>query len=967
MTNNNHNPFHMRAHKNVIRAVSLGAILAVIFTACSQEPLAPETPEKPETPTVSFGGGSAPSFQTGSFSGTTTVSFHASASWTVKIEGGTRAGDSWCSVTPMSGGAGTSSISISVDENTGTEDRSCTVDILCNGTAVASIPVVQQGSTETDAERRFLTELYRALGGEQWEDNTGWLSDQPVREWYGVTTDADGYVTGLSLDKNKLQGTLPSGFAFLSHLDSLHCKYNGISGPVPEDLRKTDLWEEAWGEVLYCNKVTLSDFRAMKQRLPDWLRGKRSKDKHTLFLQWDPRRGSQTDEEYGRYRQIIDSLIRKKHDGANIIGWCVGIPKQEYEDSLKSMHIPWSNTIESTYFPLKSPGPAWVIVDQDGIIVDTNLLWDTQDSGSGSGSNEEKQHEKSLQALARILSYFPEATHIRASLDCVKEIECGPGIFGEYALSRFIQHHTNGKEDYIRTEVITDEPWIYISGSTRDVTPASLITINGNPSVNSRVGVIRVRLYYCESVYDRATIYVRQRGVTCKVNTTGNFSSFTLLNGVGFNGVTGIGFPPYPSTEPFEMVSNADAIVTPSRENGFLDVIDADGFSTEGAAPGIRLYRKDDQFQFNLSYPSNRGLDYRGSYLYFVPVIEVIKDWNLGHKTSAAVDDGHGNALYRTVLTIQTPVVAVAEYDAYVAESIAPLNSKYKGYSLSKAYSDLSTRSVLTDHVEVYSNVSWDSWDMSLSDEEWQYNVVGEVHHEGDGRTVTTDGFSLYVNDYIKEKVYDARLGESVYRPEKLYDTRRTQMRVTVDLKDGKSPLLVDLADLYQAGVPVLVFTGIEADDCKEGEYVFQGKTYRFRNEVRLSYELYADTITKDFCAYADLNAYGSDFSSWLSLDMNGNRHVGYFYSDEGDSELTFDARVSMYNGAKVYAANTASVQFEVVTIPYSLPAHARAKAAPALISRSTRRVLRKPDVREITPRVAPAIREGLAHGMSKF
>ena len=49
-------------------------------------------------------------------------------------------------------------------------------------------------------------EFYNATGGANWTDNTSWLSEMPVGEWYGVTTDATGRVTELVLRENQLTG-----------------------------------------------------------------------------------------------------------------------------------------------------------------------------------------------------------------------------------------------------------------------------------------------------------------------------------------------------------------------------------------------------------------------------------------------------------------------------------------------------------------------------------------------------------------------------------------------------------------------------------------------------------------------------------------------------------------------------------------------------------------------------------------
>ena len=51
-----------------------------------------------------------------------------------------------------------------------------------------------------------LVALYEATDGDNWENNTHWLSDQPLDEWFGVTTDDDGRVTKLELGDNQLSG-----------------------------------------------------------------------------------------------------------------------------------------------------------------------------------------------------------------------------------------------------------------------------------------------------------------------------------------------------------------------------------------------------------------------------------------------------------------------------------------------------------------------------------------------------------------------------------------------------------------------------------------------------------------------------------------------------------------------------------------------------------------------------------------
>ena len=63
--------------------------------------------------------------------------------------------------------------------------------------ATATAPPAASGSAETD--REALVALYNATDGENWDISDNWLSDAPLGEWDGVTTDDDGRVTELDL------------------------------------------------------------------------------------------------------------------------------------------------------------------------------------------------------------------------------------------------------------------------------------------------------------------------------------------------------------------------------------------------------------------------------------------------------------------------------------------------------------------------------------------------------------------------------------------------------------------------------------------------------------------------------------------------------------------------------------------------------------------------------------------------
>ena len=95
-------------------------------------------------------------------------------------------------------------------------------------------PPAASGSVETD--REALVALYNAKGGENWPRNEKWLSDAPLGEWRGVTTNDDGRVIELNLSLNKLSGELPPELVSLSNLEWLILSINELSGEIPAEL-----------------------------------------------------------------------------------------------------------------------------------------------------------------------------------------------------------------------------------------------------------------------------------------------------------------------------------------------------------------------------------------------------------------------------------------------------------------------------------------------------------------------------------------------------------------------------------------------------------------------------------------------------------------------------------------------------------------------------------------------------------
>ena len=102
--------------------------------------------------------------------------------------------------------------------------------------APATSPPAASGSVETD--RKALVALYNATDGENWSSNFDWLSDAPLGEWQGVSTNDDGRVIELYSVYNGLSGELPAELGSLSKLTQLDVTGDGVrlGGEIPAEL-----------------------------------------------------------------------------------------------------------------------------------------------------------------------------------------------------------------------------------------------------------------------------------------------------------------------------------------------------------------------------------------------------------------------------------------------------------------------------------------------------------------------------------------------------------------------------------------------------------------------------------------------------------------------------------------------------------------------------------------------------------
>ena len=127
-----------------------------------------------------------------------------------------------------------------------TVDDSGFVTAFANGTtriiatsggvsAFATIHVDLRG-TGPAIDKAVLIAFYNATGGPDWRNHSNWVSNVPLENWHGVTTDSDGRVVELRLRDNNLVGPVPGELRNLSNLTSMDLGMNQLTGGIPNEL-----------------------------------------------------------------------------------------------------------------------------------------------------------------------------------------------------------------------------------------------------------------------------------------------------------------------------------------------------------------------------------------------------------------------------------------------------------------------------------------------------------------------------------------------------------------------------------------------------------------------------------------------------------------------------------------------------------------------------------------------------------
>ncbi len=106
---------------------------------------------------------------------------------------------------------------------------------ICLSFSVATF--AQKGGV-SEQDYNALVAFYHATGGEEWKNNTNWLSNQDIATWHGVTV-KDSRVVSICLINNGLRNNFPSkALSKLDNLEDLNLTSNELTGSVDKALAK---------------------------------------------------------------------------------------------------------------------------------------------------------------------------------------------------------------------------------------------------------------------------------------------------------------------------------------------------------------------------------------------------------------------------------------------------------------------------------------------------------------------------------------------------------------------------------------------------------------------------------------------------------------------------------------------------------------------------------------------------------
>lgn len=122
-----------------------------------------------------------------------------------------------------------------------TKRKERTLHFLYKERSILVVKFIQSESTLAEDLKAYLIKFYHSTGGANWKNNTNWLSDKPLSEWYGVSVrgkDPKNGLFSLKLPNNNLRGRIPEGFSILEDAIYIYLQDNALEGSIPQEINQ---------------------------------------------------------------------------------------------------------------------------------------------------------------------------------------------------------------------------------------------------------------------------------------------------------------------------------------------------------------------------------------------------------------------------------------------------------------------------------------------------------------------------------------------------------------------------------------------------------------------------------------------------------------------------------------------------------------------------------------------------------
>lgn len=837
-----------------------------------------------------------------------------------------------------------------ITASAGKKSASCTVSIRPH----------PDSPKEFAEERAFLERLFSATNGVDWLHKDNWCSSLPIKEWYGISLDDDGHVISINLQNNSLKGVLPEGFDILTKLEYVSFKNNELEDFIPKSLVNADFFPYIWGDILCGNHIRKRTFLAESVPGPDVsatdvLKGgsvSLSKSDYseyelTYIGQWYHERVDDNDLSFNlvsasihsfkpEYQEKPDEYVLLVSDGSEAqikrdISYDPEITDVTYKAISTEVEKPFNGL---AFYPISDYNEyAWVTIGQDGIITDTNLLFD--DLEEVVHSKEELVYGQNQHSI----SIPPEITEENLSTS-----------FAPWALFA-------GKKLTVKYRCPND--WVHFK-------EGGLATYNSNDFSGVRSTLIYADMYYKGIPVLRLYYIVVQDRVMYRVEVTTNKAEFHYWERFDTKGEKVLFYKPYRDTVSFKIRSNSNCL---HYKN--FDIVDSNDpqdvkyFATESDCTQddypivIKPLEETDtagtgyeyNYEVKVAVSANHCFEHEYSMddddddkrglakvfrMIILPYIEHISNWDPETRCFVYIRKNvEGDIDHDKLYIIQSPVVvALNKYDWQDACPIARDDAEIPGYcpvftSSDEGYSIINT---------IYANVDWNWGDLvTPASTGWGF-VISDQHMSGhsDGKKITANSFSIHVPQQsgINGLEYNSTWGTYQIRPTRTISHRSTRLYIAVDLKDNREPEYLPLLHIFQYSIPTISIKSFTWDGNWNNVY---NSKYNYKTHAYTMFNLsilgvggskFQTNITN---ALSTENSTQYTWQSWYTypeyyLDTQINTYRELYSYKQGftgylDSRLEYPNGICIYmqDGPRKYS--TQNLPVELNPIPFTSPA----------------------------------------------